>query len=161
MYEKIIRWFGKTFLPKTKSFFKKYGGYIAAFFVGLLAAFGLNSARNKRARDHIRKLEAGIAEYARLNGELENIAIEFERRIAESSGDLESAVSENRLLRREITAARGEIDQLRNGLKSLGRSLDKGIDITDQLSEQSGRLTSGIETLGEFIAKYGAGVSYI
>lgn len=155
MYAKIINWIKQIFFPKAKKTVKSYGGYVVAFFVGLLAAFGLNSARNNRARKHIEQLRAELAEYANLNKQLERIANELESELDKLGDNNDDALKENKLLRSEVARARLDIRRLEGELSKSFELAGESIDITDRLSGESEKLGEGIDRLREFINKYG------
>ena len=159
MYAKIINWIKNQFAPKAKEATKKYWGYIAAFLIGLLAAFGLNSARNSRARKHIEQLRRELEQYADLNRRLEEYTDELERK-ANELGEFSSAATwENSQLRDQVRRAREDIGRLELELAESLELAGRAEDVTERLSDESARIGEGINQLREFLNKYGATTS--
>ena len=155
MYAKIINWFKEKAVPKTKSFFQKYWGYIAAFFVGLFAALGINAARNSRARENISKLRRELEQYADLNRRLEEYADRLEQQLSELTSINESAQLEVKQLRDTISQSRDDIGEIQSSLDTAEELTRKSIDVTDRLQRESDKVGEGINSLREFLDKYG------
>ena len=155
MYAKIINWFNDIAVPKTKGFFQKYWGYLAAFLVGLLSALGINAARNSRARENISRLRRELEQYADLNRRLEEYANRLEQQLSELSGINESAQLEVLPLSHTLIQSRADIEQIESRLDAADDLARRSVDGTDRIQRESDKGGEGINSLREFLDKYG------
>lgn len=147
MYE----WWKNKAWPALKKFFKKYGGYIIAFVLGIAAYLGYDTSRGKRIDGDIQRLKSSLDEYRRLNDELNRRAEELEKRLAELDEQSRRALLENSDLRREVAAARDDAAKLEYDLKRALTSADAAEELTGELSEQSARAREYLERLRKLV----------